>query len=1170
MRPAGADTVAIWREARQWWIGESATEHRRWIDNKGVMREEQIALEPLGMQGEATYEYDTSQREEWSLRIQKTRDEKVAKACGLLPPTPSVHKRTRTVNYAPLHVLSGYAFGRGTMLAVELPILAAQAGIPAIALTDPFSFVGAVEFAHSAQKCGVKPLIGTTIEIPEGGEIVLIARNKEGYRNLSHLITECHLNEPRLFPLSNWERLQRYSSGVLCLTGGDRGPLNHLVTRGCLESAQELLVKLKDVYGARHVFVEIERSYLPWEAKANRLLIDLAAQCGLVAVAGGEITHARRDHYPAQDILTCVESLCTVEEIVGRKPQRDPTQPQVKPRIQRALNAERFLRTPEEMTALYLDASELLDNTHRVAAQCEDDVLPGRTTLPKLFPDGAATLYDVTFMEARERHRTISTPLRKRLEHELARITRRGFADHFLIIWDACKWAREQGIQMSGRGSVVDCAVAYCIGLSRIDAFKHKLHFDRFLPEDDKRPDIDIDFEARRRDDVRNYMRLKYGDDKVATVAAIGSYRTRGIVREVGKALELPLETVNFLCKRIHGGVSAHHLESALEKRPELRNSDIPKEKFKWVFLLAERLMDVPRGMRSHSSGVIISDRPMADTVPVTWSGADEVKIVQWDKRSAKYFFDKFDILCLRGQDVLSGTEKLVHQSNSGFDLEGVEVEHEENFRAMRAGQLIGVPQSASPAMRQAHQRLQTRDLHDASLVQAGIRPGVGGAVKLNELIARKLGKKSYSFLHPELERILGITYGLVVFQEQVDQLLQSFAGYSSGKAEEMREQIHEKRHERYAEDVQQQVFADIMAQGHGLQIAESVFDYVAGFKGYGFAQGHALAFAEISLRSIYCQREHPAEYFAALLNAQPAGYYGPSTIANEARLRGAKMLPPDVNFSEIEFSVEDVQSADDPKFVFPHTGVRVGLKQIQGLSAQTLGRIVKERWNGFYNSIFDFAARARPERDELENLILCGALDRIGENRRSLLWSIPKALEYMAVVNSRAVDTLPLPVPEPSVEFSGHDLTAGQRAVYERVLMGLDVERHLLAFERDRIKRKGGLTAGEASALPNKTKAFVVGNPLRLRFPPTSSGKRVMFFDLEDETGLLNVTCFDETYQRYGHAVVCNAYVTLFGEAQDRDGHTAFLAQRILPYQPTLESQLIGDVVRVGDFLVG
>ncbi|HRK22055.1 MAG TPA: hypothetical protein PLX06_09605, partial [Fimbriimonadaceae bacterium] len=738
---------------------------------------------------------------------------------------------------------------------------------------------------------------------------------------------------------------------------------------------------------------------------------------------------------------------------------------------------------------------------------------------------------------------------------------------------------------------------------------------------------------AHRRDDVRNYLTRKYGVERVGTVAAIGAYCTRGIVREVGKALGLPNELIGFLSKRLHGGVTPDQLESALEKRPELIASGIPKERFRWVFDLAERLMDVPRNMRAHSSGVVISSRPLAETVPVMWSAStgieDEdsphLRIIQWDKRSAKYFFDKFDILCLRGQDVLSGVSERVNagygrvpakvrelvavsgsppptpafpkdrdseavsgeneEGGAKFDVEQIALDDPEAYRAMRAGELIGIPQSASPAMRQAHMRLRTENLHDASLVQAGIRPGVGGAVKINELIARRRGKP-FTYEHPELERILGLTYGIIVFQEQVDQLLQTFAGCTSGEAEDLRESIHKRRREDYGQMMKEKILGRIKDNGYSELVAEQVYEYVAGFKGYGFAQGHALAFAEISIRSIYCQQNYPAEYFASLLSAQPAGYYGPCTIANEARSRGVQVLSPDVNRSERLFTVEDVLSPMDPKIVLPNAAIRVGLMQVHGLSEATIGKIVGERdarRRGLssgesigkesgppYRSFFDFCARVRPSRDELESLILCGAFDSLNPNRRALMWAIPAAQDYMdslATKNSLEVD---LTLPEISDSIA--NFSEIEQAIIERRVLDLDVSRHLMAFERERVRAKGGISSAEAKRLLPRRKAIVVGNPIRLRFPPTPSGKRVVFFDLEDETGLLNVTCFDAVYRRDGHAIVCSPYVTIIGEAQDRDGHTAFLAKRVFPYHPLIAKEVGAGSLPIGtaDFLVG
>ncbi|MCC6403478.1 MAG: DNA polymerase III subunit alpha [Fimbriimonadaceae bacterium] len=1168
MRTGGVEVLARWCEAGEWWAGAPAVEAARWRDQKGVVREARRELAARPIAG-GQRPMDPTQREEPGIRPRKTRDEKVAKACGLLEErTPRVSRQEG--GSAWFHVLSGYSFGRSVLLAREVPRRAASLGVSTVMLADRFSLTGAMEMARECVAFGVKPLIGSTFEMDTGGEVVLVARDKRGYVSLSSLVTECHLSEPRLFPLCTLDRLRRHSRGLLCLSGGHRGRLDRLLASRRWEEASEWVDQLVDLYGSPSVFLEVERSYCPWGVQIEARLEEMARTKSLVLVAGGPLTHAMPEDFPAQDVTVCADTLCTVDEVLGRKLQRHPSQPPVPPCPSRSLNCEQWLRSPDETRSLYRGREEWLAARVRLAEMCEDDVLPGRTRLPQLHADASAALHEATMSGAARVHHKVGTRLRARLAHELERICRLGFADHFLAIWDACEWARGEGIHFSGRGSVVDSAVAYCLGLSRIDAMAHDLHFDRFLPEDgSKRPDIDIDFEAARRDDVRSYFTQKYGKERVATVAAIGAYNTRGIVREVGKALGLSQAALGFIAKRMHGGVAPEEIESALERRPELAGSGIDKNRLYWLFLLARRLADVPRNMRAHSSGIVVSDRPIHETVPVQWSAAEEgeehLRIIQWDKRSAKHCFDKFDILCLRGQDVLSGTERRIRATEPGFDAQDLGTDDEEGYRAMRSGELVGIPQSASPAMRQAHMRLRTTDLHDASLMQAGIRPGVGGAVKINELIARRRGLKPYSFEHPEMERIMGHTYGIIVFQEQVDQLLQTFAGYSSGEAEDTREDIHKRRHEGYGYTLRDQVVERVVKNGFSPSLAEHVFELVAGFNGYGFAQGHALAFAEISLRSIHCQQNYPAEFFASLLDAQPAGYYGPCTLVNEARSRGVAILPVDVERSSLHHEVEDCVSTVEPRIMVPNSAIRLSLRNVKGLSRGCQERVVAERGEG-YGSAYGFVRRVRPARDELEAMVLCGALDSLHPHRRDLLWSLPALLSAAEKDAATLWDEGSHPV---RLECGMEDFSAMERALYERSVLGLDVERHLVHWERSRLEGKGCVTAQWAKRLPDRTRAVVVGNPIRLRFPPTPSGRRVVFFDLEDETGLLNVTCFDETYRRDGHAIVCSPYVTVVGHAQWRDGHTAFLAQRVFPYRPMVAGATEGALpLETADFL--
>ncbi|MFM9873005.1 MAG: DNA polymerase III subunit alpha, partial [Fimbriimonadaceae bacterium] len=1118
--------------------------------------------------------YTQTHNEDYSLRPNKRRDETVGVATGYIKETSIITpKLTPNSSYVPLHVLSGYSFGRSILLANEVARLAAVAGLPAVSIVDRFSMTGVVELYMECKKQGVKALIGASVEMEEGGDLVLIAQNRIGYRNLSRLITECHLDEPRQYPLCNWKRLEKFSEGLLCLTGGNLGPLDRTLIKKDFGSSEAHIQKLISLFGLGKVFVEIERSYLPWQIEVEKRLRELAGRYKLICVAGGAVTHRRPSNYPAQDVLVCAETLALVEEVVGRKPRRHESQVQVNLSPIRSMNAEGYFHTADEMWSLFGDSPELLANTHLVADLCEPDILPGPTKLPLIARDPDQALREITLAGMHEWHRHVTPRLEQRIERELERITRLGYSNHFLVAWDMCNWARSENIQFSGRGSVVDAAVAYCLGFSRIDAFTHNLHFERFLPPDGtKQPDIDIDFEAKRRDDVRNYLINKYGKEKVATVAAVGSFRVRGIVREVGKALSIPENMIGFLAKKIHGGVSPESLYDAIQKRPELRDSNITRERFQWVFKLAESLRDVPRNMRAHSSGVIISETPIRDTVPVMWSGSEDdsdgfLRIIQWDKRSAKRCYVKFDILCLRGQDVLSGTEARLRVSDSNFRVSTLETDDPAIYAAMRSHQTVGIPQSASPAMTQAHARIKTQDLFDASLVQAGIRPGVGGAVKLNTLIARRHGEP-YSFSHPDLEEILGHSYGIVVFQEQVDQLLEKFCGLSGGEAEEIREGIHEKRHQEFGEKMRLGLIERTVGAGYPIEVAHEVIDLIVSFKGYGFAQGHALAFAEISARSVYCQQNFPAEYFAALLDAQPAGYYGPSTLVNEARIRGLRVLPVDVNISQNSVQVEDVRSSD-PTMIIPSGAIRLDLGSVHGLSKSVRSAIVQA--DRPFRSFFDFVVRIRPQMDELERLILCGAFDSLHSNRRALLWAMNTAFHY---ARGEVVDPNALPIlqPEPVIPDDIPDFSFAEKRLAERGVLGLDIDQHLLAYERERISAKGGITAIEARGLKHGARAFIVGNPIRLRFPPTPTGKRVVFFDLEDETGLMNVTCFDDVYQQFGHAIVLSQYATVKGFIQRRDDFPAFIATAVLPYKPLIlrESLTNRAKLKTADFLVG
>ena len=1153
---SGGEVVARWREVGRWWDGEPYREVVRTVLPSGKVDETIRESPGVGSRllGGGKAEFVENHTEDHDARFVKQRNQQVAQALGQIPPDLFDSSRPVERGYALLHCLSGYAFGRSSMLAAEIPALCAARGIPAALLADPFSLAGAGEFVKTARGVGVKPLVGATFELPEGGEIVLVARDRTGWRSLSRLVTECHLEEPRLYPLASWERLERHTEGLLCLTGGDGGPLARMLPGGDYRGAERLLERLVHLYGHDLTFVQIERSFLPWGLRSERLTLELAGHLRIRAVAGGQVTHADRSHLPVQDVLACIHTLCRIEEISGHKPPRHPDQPRVRDYPSRALNAERFVRSAAMTDRLYADRPELLANTLIVAELCEGDVLPGRTELPSVFgEDEPREFHEMAWAGARRRYggEIYRHEIRRRMETELATICRLGFARHFLIAAQTVAWAEGQGIAVAGRGSVVDSVVAYCLGLSRIDALAHNLAFERFLPSDgSKRPDIDLDFEARRREEVRQHLVGRFGSEHVATVCAYAAYDTRGIIRGVGKAMGIPDESIVFLTKRLHGGVSPEALEDALGKRPELRESNIPRERFRWVFALAGRLTDIPKGIQAHPSGVVLSRVPIRDLVPVTHSAEPLVRLIQWDKYTAKRTFDKYDLLCLRALDILSYSQDRIRTHEPDFDERAIPIDDPETFRTMRAGDLVGITQSASPAMTSAHVRVRTDSLPDAALVQACIRPGVGGCVKNDLLVARRFGEP-YALDHPDMEPILGRTYGVVVFQEQVDQLLARFCGYSEGEAEEIREGIYKRRRENYVAAMRTEIIARVVERYRDQPLAETIYDLVAPYQGYGFAEGHALAFAETTIRSLHTKIHHPAEFFAAALEAQPAGYYPAATLANEARNKGVRILPVCVNRSGLSYRPEDLLAEDDPRIVVPNGGVRLPLNRILGVSTGLAERIVQERDRGAFTSLGEFALRCGPADDELRILILVGAFDSLHPNRRAALWGATEALRYARTFRDRD-GALPMDVPPPSPPEDVSDFLRAERSLMERRHLALDVEEHLMAYERERVASKGFMTVRDARVAPAGFRVMVVGNPLRLRFPPTKSGKRVVFFDCEDETGLLNLACFDATYQRDGKALVTEPYVAVWARVQMRQGHPAFLIARMITYKPT------------------
>ncbi|MEW6107267.1 MAG: DNA polymerase III subunit alpha, partial [Bacillota bacterium] len=641
--------------------------------------------------------------------------------------------------------------------------------------------------------------------------------------------------------------------------------------------------------------------------------------------------------------------------------------------------AHLFRRYPEAIAA----AGEIAD-------RCSPGLLLDQRLFPTFVPpEGTGTsaeyLRHLVYEGASSRYGTITPAIRSRLDHELDVICTLGYEDYFLMVWDVVNFARQKGIRFAGRGSAADSAVAYCLFITSVDPIARGLLFERFLSlERAQKPDIDIDFDARRRDEVRDYLQRKYGPERVATVCTFNTFQARSAVRDVGKAMGLPPGDIDRLAKRLPH-MCADEIRAAFERYPELRESGISVEKYSRLFDVCQALAGVPRHIGTHLGGVVASRVPLVRVTPLQMA-ARGVVITQFDKDDVEEVgLIKLDLLSLR---MLAAVEDSVRLS--GVDYQHIPLDDEATYEMLNAGETIGAFQLESPAQRALQGRLGASTIEDIVASVALIRPGPVQGNMVEPFVARRRGLEDVTYVHPSLERILKKTYGVVLYQEQVIEIATAIAGFTPGESDRLRKVMTHYRSRAEMDEIGKEFVRKAMEHGAPREVAETVLSYIVAYAGYGFCEAHAAAFADTAYKTSYLLRHFPAEFYAAILNNQPMGFYPPNTICVEARRRGVRILPVDINRSAERFTVED-------------GAIRVGLLRVRGMSEETAARIVASRGPLGYASVEDFFARVPVDRDLLENLVLCGAFDSLCPNRRAALWKIARQLRRAERLGGRS-----------------------------------------------------------------------------------------------------------------------------------------------------------------------
>ena len=1070
------------------------------------------------------------------------------------------------MNFTHLHVHTEYSLLDGASKIKELVARTKELGMDSIAITDHGVMYGVIDFYRACREVGIKPIIGCEVYVAPGsrfdrevgrGEdryyhLVLLAENDLGYHNLMKIVsrgfTEGYYYKPRV----DMEVLREFHEGVIALSACLAGEVAVQIRRGFLTEAREAALRYLDIFGEGNYFLELQDHGIPDQTVVNTELLKMHEELGIPLVATNDIHYVNAKDWEAHDFLLCIQT---------NKKLKDEDR-------MRYEGGQYYLKSPEEMEALFPYAKEALENTYKIAQRCNVEIVFGEQKVPKFDVPAPYDAYGYLEHLCREgikrRYRPVTKELQERLDYELGTIKHMGYVDYFLIVWDFIHYAREHGIPVGpGRGSAAGSIVAYCLEITNIDPIRYNLLFERFLnPERVSMPDIDIDFCYERRQEVIDYVVRKYGKEKVVQIVTFGTMKARAVLRDVGRVLDMPYAMVDAVAKAVPRDLNIT-LDLALQTSPDLKKMYEEDDQIRHLIDMSRKLEGLPRNTSMHAAGVVIGQEPIEEYVPLS-KGGDDAITTQFTMTTIEQLgLLKMDFLGLRTLTVIQDACDMISEGRQiPFSIDTINYEDEDVYSMISAGRTEGVFQLESSGMKSFMTELKPGNLED---VIAGIslyRPGPMDFIP--SYIKGKNHPEDITYDAPQLEKILAPTYGCIVYQEQVMQIVMELAGYTLGRSDLVRRAMSKKKADVMERERKNFVYGNeaegvpgCISRGIPEATANKIFDEMTDFAKYAFNKSHAACYAVVAYQTAYLKYHYPVEFMAALMTSYIENAGKVTEYIYVCRQMGIEILPPDINTGVAEFSVKDGR-------------IVYGLSAIKNIGRNVIDLVVNEReTNGPYKSLQDFLERMpgkEVNKRAIENLILAGAFDAMEGNRRQKMMIYPAIMDGIHASHKNSMEgqmsLMDFLGEEEKEEFEVRmpdveDYKKEEKLAFEKQVLGVYVSGHPLEDYLELIRKQADATSmdfqlDEESGLPKVTDQglYTLGGMVsNVTLKVTRNNQNMAFLTLEDMYGSVEVVVFARDFEKNRSILTPDAKLFITGRASVSDDEAKLLFSKAISF---------------------